>query len=90
MKQQDFKWMLSGCHPLSDVAMAYFSDYTYVFSAVRTFRKKLRDIPGLWQELQEAGYVHKTIVLTPRQITIIIRYWGMPPWQKRRWRNIRT
>ena len=46
---------------------------------------KFRRMPGaadqtqnLYAELLEAGYKRPNTLLTPRQICIVIRHWGMP------------
>lgn len=38
MKEVNFDWLLQGCHPLSEVAQAYFP-CMHNSSAVRSFRK---------------------------------------------------
>ncbi len=77
MKTEDFSWMLSGCHRISDVAAAYFSDVR-VDSATRTFRRQVRLYPKLFTALLEAGYTEHITVLTPVHIAAVIHAWGMP------------
>ena len=69
MKQTDYEWMLFGCHPVSDVAMAYCS-CEHTTSSTRAFRKLAK--------LCRYGYTERTTTLVPLQIAAIIREWGMP------------
>ena len=77
MKQTDYEWMLFGCHPVSDVAMAYCScEHTTSFT--RAFRKLVKLYPRLYEALCRYGYTERTTTLVPLQIAAIIREWGMP------------
>ena len=77
MKPLNFDWMLTGCHPLSEVASAYFPSIR-TDSAARTFRKQLLLYPQLYNELCTAGYTVHTTILTPIHIAGLIRTWGLP------------
>lgn len=77
MKKQNYDWMLTGCHPFSNVAMAYFFS-VYVSSSVRSMRAYINKHPALLSELSAADYVEHDNVLTPLQIAILIRHMGMP------------
>ncbi len=48
MKQTDYEWMLFGCHPVSDVAMAYCS-CEHTTSSTRAFRKLVKLYPRLYE-----------------------------------------
>lgn len=76
--EQNFNFLLKGCHALSAVAVAYFPEYLHASSAVRTFRRTIKEYGALQDELTEAGYTPTTTTLTPKQIAIIVRFWGMP------------
>lgn len=77
MKEKNYDWMLSGCHPVSEVAQAYLqSDYNS--SAARALRRRIKDFPKLHAELLEAEYTESSPILTPIQIAILIRHWGEP------------
>ncbi len=53
MKHPDYDWMLFGCHPISDIAMAY-CPCEHATSSTRAFRRLLRLYPKLYAEpLQE-------------------------------------
>lgn len=69
--------MLTGSHPLSEVASAYFPGVR-TDSAVRTFRKQLLLYPQLYEEFCAAGYTAHTTILMPIHIAGLIRTWGLP------------
>ena len=50
MKHPDYDWMLFGCHPISDIAMAY-CPCEHATSSTRAFRRLLRLYPKLYAEL---------------------------------------
>ena len=78
MKELNFDWLLNGSCLLSDVAMAYFTTCVYPRSAGKRMRDEIERYPNLYAELLEAGYKRPNTLLTPRQICIVIRHWGMP------------
>ena len=78
MKELNFDWLLNGSCLLSDVAMAYFTTGVYPRSAGKRMRDEIERYPNLYAELLEAGYKRPNTLLTPRQICIVIRHWGMP------------
>ena len=55
MKERNFDWLLQGCHPLSEVAQAYYP-CEYNSSSIRSFRKHIKGIPQLYADLLEAEY----------------------------------
>lgn len=77
MKEVNFDWLLQGCHPLSEVAQAYFP-CMHNSSAVRSFRKHVKEIADLYAGLLEVGYTDQITTLTPLQIAVLIRYLGLP------------
>ena len=77
MKTLNYDWMLTGCHPFSDIAMAYFSS-DYVSSSVRAMRVYIRRHPDFFTELSDADFHKHDNVLTPLQIAIIVLHMGMP------------
>lgn len=77
-KRPTFEWMLEGCQRIADVAMAYYPNYTYACSAVKAMRRSITEHAGLLKDLTDQGYTAKTSHLTPVQMGIILRYWGMP------------
>ena len=77
MKQTDFDWLLFGCHPVSDVAMAY-CPCEHTTSSTRAFRKLVKLFPRLYACLNKAGYTERLTTLVPLQIAAVIREWGMP------------
>ena len=77
MKERNFDWLLQGCHPLSEVAQAYYP-CEYNSSSIRSFRKHSQGIPQLYADLLEAEYTDKVTTLTPLQIAIVIRHLGVP------------
>lgn len=78
MNIQHKNWLLEGFHPVSTVAVAYFPDLQTGSSAIRRFRSEIQKHPRLARKLAEAEYHQHTLMLSPKQICIIIRYWGMP------------
>lgn len=77
MKEVNFDRLLQGCHPLSEVAQAYYP-CVHNSSAIRSFRRHVKEIPQLYAMLLEVGYTDRLIFLTPLQITALIRYLGLP------------
>ena len=56
MDNQSFDWLLHGCHVLSEVAVAYFPNYQYNCSAVKAFRRIIKEHAVLLNQLTEAGF----------------------------------
>lgn len=78
MKMKSYDWLLYGCHALSEVAVVYFPSYQYNSSAVRAFRRTIKEHSTLPEQLAEAGFTPRTSTLTPQQIAAIVKCWGMP------------
>lgn len=62
--------MLFGCHPVSDVAMAYCS-CEHTTSSTRAFRKLVKLYPRLYEALCRYGYTERTTTLVPLQIAAL-------------------
>lgn len=77
MKQNNYDWLLFGCHPLSAVASAYFP-CGYTASCMRAFRREVKLHPRLYSCLCELGYTDHTTMLVPAQIAALVHAWGMP------------
>lgn len=77
MKEQDYNWLLEGCHTISVVARAY-APSEHSISSTRSFRRTLKRYPMLYSELLNVEYTDSTSVMTPFQISIIVRHWGLP------------
>lgn len=77
MKDLNYDCILVGCHPFSIVASAYFCS-AYSGSSTRSMRNYIRKHPAFLEDMLEAGYSEHDNMLTPMQITVIIRYMGMP------------
>ncbi len=77
MKQTDYDWLLFGCHPISNVAMAY-CPCEHATSSTRAFRKLVKSYPRLYDDLCRYGYTEHFTTLVPLQIAAVIREWGMP------------
>ncbi|MEL5896018.1 DUF4248 domain-containing protein [Bacteroides sp. GD17] len=77
-KNPNHDWLLEGCHHITDVAVVYFPNYSYTTSAVKAMRRTITEHALLLQELTAEGYTPKTLHLTPKQIDVIVRFWGMP------------
>lgn len=60
-----------------ELAELYYPDRDYN-SALRLFRKELRETRGLWPALQAVGYREKQKVLTRAQVRVIVQYLGDP------------
>ena len=59
------------------LAELYYPDRDYN-SALRMFRKELRETRGLWPALQAEGYREKQKVLTRSQVKVITQFLGEP------------
>lgn len=77
MKRNNYDWLLFGCHPISDVAMAY-CPCEHTTSSTRAFRKLVKLYPRLYASLCDSGYTEHLTTLVPLQIAAVIREWGMP------------
>lgn len=77
MRQTDYDWLLFGCHPVSDVAMAY-CPCEHTTSSTRAFRKLVKLYPRLYASLCESGYTDHITTLVPIQVASLVREWGMP------------
>ena len=60
-----------------ELAELYYPDRDYN-SALRLFRKELRETRGLWPALQAEGYKENSKVLTRAQVRVIVQYLGDP------------
>ena len=60
-----------------ELAELYYPDRDYD-SALRLFRKELRETHGLWPALQAEGYKENSKVLTRAQVRVIVQYLGEP------------
>lgn len=60
-----------------ELAELYYPDRDYN-SALRLFRKELRETRGLWPALQAEGYKENSKVLTRAQVRVIVKYLGEP------------
>lgn len=78
MKHQSYDWLHVGCHLITEVAVAYYPHYAHNSSAVKSFRRVIKENSRLSQELADAGYTAKTTHLCPIQVSIIVRHLGMP------------
>lgn len=70
MKEENFDWLLSGCHALSRVAQAYYPCELNT-SSIRSFRKHVRELPALYADLLSVEYTDKLVNLTPLQNAVI-------------------
>lgn len=77
MQEQDYGWLLEGCHTISVVARAY-APSEHSISSTRSFRRTLKRYSRLYSELLDAEYTDSTSVMTPLQISILVRHWGLP------------
>lgn len=77
MQEQDYSWLLEGCHTTAVVARAY-APSEHSISSTRSFRRTLKRYPVLYSELLDAEYTDSTSVMTPRQISILVHHWGNP------------
>lgn len=78
MSKQSYDWLLVDCHHITEVAVAYFPNYSHNSSAVKAFRRSLGEHESLMKDLVEAGYTGKTLHLVPVQLAAIVRHWGPP------------
>ena len=78
MDTRNADWMLAGFVPLNRLTLAYFPGITNKRSICRAFHRALERYPLLKKDLEEAEYLEGAHELSPRQVTTIIRHWGMP------------
>ena len=78
MKNQNFDWLLVGCHHITEVSVAYYPNYAHNCSAVKALRRTITEHARLLAELTEAGYTSKALHFSPQQLAIIVRHWGLP------------
>ena len=62
---------------VSHLAQLYYPDRNER-SAVRLFRKEMRETRGLWEALQRVGYRDYTKMLTRSQVKVIVLFLGEP------------
>lgn len=77
MKTSNYDWLFTGCHSVPRVASVFFPS-SYSTSNARSLRRYIRRHPDFYAELLEAGYDERDMFLTPMQISIIVRYIGLP------------
>lgn len=80
--EKNYNWLLEGCHHISEVAVAYYPNYAHNSSAVKALRRSITEHALLLKELTAEGYTRKTMHLTPKQILILVSFWGMPDYVK--------
>lgn len=61
-----------------ELAGLYFPSTKNEESAVANLRNLMKRNPKMVAELKEAGYKPRDKVFTPRQVAIVVRYWGEP------------
>lgn len=69
---------LSGCLRLTKVATLYFRNYAKTSAAKKLFIATIEEDSDMHAELISVGYSHNNQIITPKQITVIIQYWGYP------------
>jgi hypothetical protein len=77
MKQINFDWMFTGCHPFFAVAVSYFPS-AYSCSSSRSLRRYIRSHPALLADMLAVEYDEHDSILTPAQIAVLIRHLGVP------------
>lgn len=60
MDNQSFGRLLHGCHVLSEVVVAYFPNYQHNCSAVKAFRRTIKEHAVLLNQLTETGFTFET------------------------------
>ncbi len=78
MKEQNFDWLLMNCHHITEVAVAYYPNYECNSSSVRAMRRTITEHVALFEALTAEGYTRRTVHLTPKQIGVIVYFWGLP------------
>ena len=77
MKNNNFDYILVGCHMFSAIAACYFPSL-YINSSNRSLRQYIRKHPALLADLLMVEYDEHDNMLSPAQIAVIIRHMGMP------------
>ena len=60
-----------------ELARMYYPDHGYD-SALRLFRREMRETRGMWKAMQAVGYKDYTKVLTRKQVKTIVQFLGEP------------
>ena len=81
-QEKSYDWLLEGCHHSTQVALAYYPNYACDSSAVRVLRRSITEHARMFEALTAEGYTRKTVHLTPKQIGIIVYFWGPPTYVK--------
>lgn len=78
MKYIDYSQLWIGCQSVSDVARAYFNNYSRTDRCVRQFRLQIANNPAMYAELVAVGYNPRNKYITPAELEIIVKYWKYP------------
>lgn len=77
MRDINYDFILTGCHPFSTIAACYFPS-VYISSSSRSLRRYIRSHQALLTDMLAAEYDEQDKTLTPTQIAIIVEHMGMP------------
>ena len=66
------------CFLTSKVASMYFKDCTRTDVCKKRFIEKIEEDKELYSKLKEAGFIITNKYITPKQMEIIVEYWGAP------------
>ena len=77
MRDINYDFILTGCHPFYTIACCYFPS-VYACSSTRSLRRYICNHPALLTDLLAVEYDEHDNMLNPAQIAVIIRHMGMP------------
>jgi hypothetical protein len=66
------------CYLLTKVAAMYFHTYTRADVCKRCFIEKIEEDIELYEKLKATGFAVTNKYITPKQMELIIEYWGIP------------
>ena len=64
-------------YPFGELAQLYYPQHNYD-SALRLFRREMRETRGLWSAMQSVGYKERRKMLTRAQVRTIVQFLGEP------------
>lgn len=77
-KNENQKHPYMGCYLFTKVAAMYFNTYTRADACKRCFIEKIEEDKELYEKLKATGFAVINKYITPKQMDLIIEYWGAP------------
>lgn len=78
LEKEPQKYPFMGCYLFTKVAAMYFNTYTRADVCRRCFIEKIEEDKELYEKLKATGFAVTNKYITPKQMELIIEYWGVP------------